>query len=96
MSSALFLVFGYGIIWALVSGFRPVREEIDPDRLAVVVVTSIEMIEQASLIIVLLGLPIGNPAALYVTALIGNICQTGFVFVRFVGSTFRRRVSIDR
>jgi hypothetical protein len=93
VSSGLFLVFGYGIIWALVSGYRPVQEEIEPDRLAVIIVTSIEFIEQASLIIVLLDLPIGNPAALYVTALIGNICQTGFVFVRFVGSTFRRRVS---
>lgn len=96
ISSALFLVFGYGIIGSLVSSYRPVRTEFAPDRLAVVVVTSIEVIEQGSLLIVLLGLPFGNPAALYVTALIGNICQTGFVFVRFVGSTFRRRVSTDR
>ena len=93
LSSALFLVFGYGIIGALVRGYRPVMTEFEPDRLAVVVVTGIETIEQASLMIVLLGLPIGNPEALYVTALIGNICQTGFVFVRFVGSTFRRRAA---
>jgi hypothetical protein len=95
LSSALFLIFGYGIIGSLVTSYRPVRTDFEPDRLAVVVVTSIEVIEQASLIIVLLGLPFGNPAALYATALIGNICQTGFVFVRFVGSTFRRRVSAD-
>lgn len=95
LSSALFLVFGYGIVASLVTSYRPVRAEFAPDRAAVVVVTSIEVIEQASLIIVLLDLPIGNDAALYVTALIGNICQTGFVFVRFVGSTFRRRMPVD-
>jgi hypothetical protein len=58
--------------------------------MAVGVVGSIELIEQTSLLFVLLGIPIGNPHALYTTALIGNICQAGFVFVRFVGSTFRR------
>ena len=94
-SAALFMVFGYGIIGALVRSYRPVRTEFDPDRLAVVVVSGIELVEQASLAIVVLGIPFGNPAALYVTALIGNICQTGFVFVRFVESTFRRRAAGD-
>ncbi|MDH3734174.1 MAG: hypothetical protein OEU54_11595 [Gemmatimonadota bacterium] len=93
VSSLLFLLMGYGIIGSLLSGYRPVKEEFHPDRLAVIVVTAIEAIEQTSLVIVLLGLPIGNPEALYVTALIGNICQAGFVFVRFVGSTFRRRAA---
>lgn len=95
LSAVLLLVFGYGIIAALVRSYRPVRSEFDPDRLAIVVVSSIELIEQVSLGVVILGIPFGNPAALYVTALIGNICQTGFVFVRFVGSTFRRRAAGD-
>ncbi|MDX1393461.1 MAG: hypothetical protein R3195_03685 [Gemmatimonadota bacterium] len=90
VASALLLIMGYGIIIALVGSYRRVTTEFDPDRPAVVVVTSIELIEQVSLLIVLLGVPFGNPAALYVTALIGNLCQAGFVFVRFVGSTFRR------
>lgn len=95
LSSLVFLLLGYAIIGTLVRSYRPVADEFEPDRQAVVIVTSIEAIEQASLIVVLLGLPIGNPQALYVTALIGNICQTGFVFVRFVGSTFRRRLMSD-
>lgn len=90
VSALLFLIFGYGIIVSFLRAYRPVRNEFDPDRLAVAVVAGIEAVEQASLLIIVLGIPFGNPAALYVTALIGNICQTGFVFVRFVGSTLRR------
>lgn len=90
IASALFMIFGYGIMGSLVTSYRPVRGQVEADRLAVLVGLGIEVIEQGSLIIVLLGLPIGNPAAFYTTALIGNICQAGFVFVRFVGSTFRR------
>lgn len=90
VSSALLLLVGYGIIIALVGSYRSAHAEVETDRMALGVVGSIELMEQASLIIVLLGLPIGHPPALYVTALIGNICQAGFVFVRFVGSTFRR------
>jgi hypothetical protein len=89
LSSLIFLILGYGIIFSFVDAYRPVRGDFPPDRVAVTIVTSIEVLEQASLIVVLLGLPIGNPAALYVTALIGNICQAGFIFVRFVGSAFR-------
>ena len=33
--------------------------------------------------------------ALYVTALIANICQAGFIFVRFVGSAFRHAQELD-
>ena len=49
---------------------------------------SLEIVEQASLLAVVLGFTFGNAPALYVTALIANICQAGFIFVRFVGSTF--------
>lgn len=88
LSSLTFLVLGYGIIFAFVNSYRPVRGGFPPDRLAVVVATSIEVVEQVSLFVVLFGVPFGNPAALYVTALIGNICQAGFIFVRFVASAF--------
>jgi hypothetical protein len=88
LSSLLFMGMGYGIIYSFISAYQPVRGDFPPDRLAVVVSTSIEVLEQGSLLVVLLGIPIGNPAALYVTALIGNICQAGFIFVRFVGSAF--------
>ncbi|MBT8338014.1 MAG: hypothetical protein KJO11_15600, partial [Gemmatimonadetes bacterium] len=66
-----------------------------PDRLAVWVVMALEVGEQGSLLIVLFGLPIGNASALYVTALIANICQAGFIFVRFVGSAFKAEQGID-
>ena len=48
-----------------------------------------EAVEQVSLVAVVLGLTFGNAPALYVTALIANLCQAGFIFVRFVGSAFR-------
>lgn len=90
IASALFLGFGYAILIAFNRSYKPVRGEFEPDRMAVWIVSGIELIEQASLILVLFAVPVGNPAALYVTALIGNICQTGFIFVRFAGSTLRR------
>lgn len=89
LSSLIFLVLGYGIVLSFVDAYKPVQGEFPPDTLAVTVAAAIEVVEQVSLFAVLLGLPFGNPAALYVTALIGNICQAGFIFVRFVGSAFR-------
>ena len=71
------------------------RVDFPPDRLAVAVVSAVEVVEQGSLLVVLLGLPLGNPAALYVTALISNICQAGFIFVRFIDSAFRHEVDED-
>jgi len=90
LSSLTFLVLGYGILLSFTNAYRPVRGEFPPDILAVVVAAFIEVLEQVSLFMVLLGVPVGNPAALYTTALIGNICQAGFIFVRFVGSAFRQ------
>ena len=52
------------------------------------IVFFLEVVEQVSLVIVLFGLAPQNAPALYVTALIANICQAGFIFVRFVGSAF--------
>lgn len=89
LSALLFLVFDYGIVVSFLRAYRPVRGTFPPDRLAVALVSSLEVLEQMSLLAVLLGLPLGAPSALYVTALIANICQAGLIFVRFVGSTFR-------
>lgn len=89
VSALVFLLVDNGIIAAFLSDYRPVRGTFPPDLLAVVLVTCLEVVEQGSLLAVLLGLPFGNPSALYVTALIANVCQAGFIFVRFVGSTFR-------
>lgn len=88
LAAFVFLASDNGIILSFLRTYRPVRGAFEPDHLAVSVFMPLEVIEQASLIAVLLGLPFGNPAALYVTALIANICQAGFIFVRFVGSAF--------
>lgn len=89
ISALLFLIFDNSILFSFVTTYRPVKGTFEPDRLAVAVVMILEAIEQASLLIVLLGISLGNGPALYVTALIANLCQAGFIFVRFVGSAFR-------
>lgn len=89
LAALIFLIFGNGIIVSFIGGYRPVRGTFPPDRLAVTLVSSLEAVEQVSLIVVIFGLNVENAPALYVTALIANICQAGFIFVRFVGSAFR-------
>ena len=94
LAAVIFLVFDNGIIASFLASYRPVRGAFPPDRLAVVVVGVLEVIEQVSLIAVILGLPFGNAPALYITALIANLCQAGFIFVRFVGSAFRHEFDL--
>lgn len=89
LAALAFLIFDNGIIFSFVGAYKPVRGAFDPDRLAVTVVALLEITEQLSLLAVVLGLSFGNAPALYVTALIANICQAGFIFVRFVGSAFQ-------
>lgn len=88
VSAVAFLVFDNSIIASFLRAYEPVRGDFPPDRIAVVVVTALEIVEQAGLVVVVLGFGSFDPAALYVTALIANICQAGFIFLRFVGSTF--------
>lgn len=89
LAALIFLLFDNGIIVSFLGSYKPVRGTFPPDRLAIALVSFLEVMEQVSLIAIVLGLPFGNPPALYVTALIANICQAGFIFVRFVGSAFR-------
>jgi hypothetical protein len=89
LASVIFLVFDNGIIVSFIGAYRPVRGTFEPDRLAVALVSLLEVVEQMSLASVAFGLAFGNGPALYVTGLIANICQAGFVFTRFVGSAFR-------
>jgi len=94
LAAVIFLILDTGIIVSFVGAYKPVRGTFPPDRLAVTLVGVLELIEQASLIAIILGFNFGNAAALYVTALIANICQAGFIFVRFVRSVFRRETGI--
>ncbi len=91
LAALIFLVMDNGIIVSFIGSYMPVRGSFPPDRSAVVLVSTLEGLEQASLLAVALGLAFANASALYVTALIANICQAGFIFVRFVGSTFSHR-----
>ncbi len=94
VAALLFLVFDNSILVSFVHAYRPVQGTFPPDRLAVGVVLALEVVEQLSLIAVLLGVSVVNGPALYVTALIANICQAGFIFVRFVGSAFRHELDL--
>jgi len=89
-----FLVIGNGIIVSFLRAYRPVQGTFPPDTAAVSIVSFLELTEQGSLLVVLLGIPIGNPAALFVTALIINLCQAGFIFVRFIESAFRHDIDV--
>jgi hypothetical protein len=90
LAALIFLIFDNGIIVSFVGAYKPVRGTFPPDRLAVGLVSALELVEQVGLVAIVLGLTIGSASALYVTALIANICQAGFIFVRFVRSVFRR------
>lgn len=94
LAAIIFLVFDNGIILSFIRSYQPVRGSFPPDRLAVALVSALEAVEQMSLLAVVLGVSFGNAPALYVTALIANICQAGFIFVRFVGSAFRYEFEI--
>jgi hypothetical protein len=89
LAALIFLIFDNGIIAGFVNAYQPVRGTFPPDRIAVVLVGFLEVLEQLSLLAVLFGFAFGNAPALYVTALIANICQAGFIFARFVASAFR-------
>lgn len=95
LAALFFLVFDNGIILSFLRAYGPVRGSFPPDRLAVTLVSFLELVEQLSLVAIVVGLAFGTPSALYVTALIANICQAGFIFVRFVGSTFRHAAHPD-
>ena len=92
IAALLFLIFDNSILLSFIGAYQPARGTFPPDRLAVTVVMTLEAVEQISLLTVVLGLSAQNGPALYVTALIANLCQAGFIFVRFVGSAFRREI----
>jgi hypothetical protein len=86
LAALIFLGLDNGIIFSFLRSYKPVQGAFKPDRLAVFLVAGLELMEQTSLVVVVLGLSSGNAPALYVTALIANLCQAGFIFVRFVSS----------
>lgn len=86
-----FLLFDNGIIVSFVRAYKPVEGDFEPDHSAVGVALGLEIVEQLCLVAVLLGLAADRAGSLYVTALVANICQAGFIFMRFVGSAFQHQ-----
>jgi hypothetical protein len=95
LAALIFLTLDNGIIAGFLGAYQPVRGTFPPDRLAVGLVSILELLEQASLLAVVFGIASESAPALYVTALIANLCQVGFIFVRFVGSAFRHAGGVD-
>lgn len=87
-SAGTLLMLNYSVIYSFVKSYKPVEGEFPPDNFAVSVVTTLEFMDQAALVLVLLNLWPELNYPLYLAALILNICQAAFVFVRFVGSEF--------
>ncbi|MBT8069300.1 MAG: hypothetical protein KJO80_02600 [Gammaproteobacteria bacterium] len=88
ISAGFLLLLNYGVIYSFLKSYKPVEGEFPPDNFAVAVVTSLEFMDQAALVLVVLNLWPELNFPLYMAALIFNICQAAFVFVRFVGSEF--------
>lgn len=88
ISAGFLLLLNYGVIYSFMNSYKPVEGKFPPDNLAVAVVSSLEFMDQAVLVLVLLNIWPELNYPLYMAALLFNICQAAFVFVRFVGSEF--------
>ena len=88
VSAALLLALNYGVILSFIKSYKPVQGLFPPDRLAVSCVSALELLDQAALIVILFNIWPAHDFPLYLAALIVNICQAAFVFLRFVGSEF--------
>jgi hypothetical protein len=87
-SAVLLLGLNYSIILSFLKSYRLVQGLFPPDRIAVSLVGVLELMDQAALILILLNIWPTLVLPLYLAALILNICQAAFVFLRFVASEF--------
>jgi hypothetical protein len=88
VSATLLLALNYSVILSFIKSYKPVRGLFPPDRIAVSLVSALELFDQVALIVILLNIWPDHAFPLYLAALIANICQAAFVFLRFVGSEF--------
>jgi hypothetical protein len=88
ISAGALLIFNFGVIYSFIKSYKPVEGRFPPDSFAVSVVTLLEFADQAALILVLFNFWPELNYPLYLAALILNICQAAFVFLRFVASEF--------
>ncbi len=91
VSAGILLLLNYGVLFAFIKSYKPVQGMFPPDNFAVGVVSILELMDQVALVLVIFNFWPGLNYPLYLAALIFNICQAAFVFVRFVGSEFSAR-----
>lgn len=87
-SAGILLLLNYGVLFSFIRSYQPVKDKFKPDHFAVSVVSTLELMDQLALFLVILNLWPKFNYPLYLAALIFNICQAAFVFVRFVASEF--------
>lgn len=87
-SALFFLALLYFVIASFISSYKTVRGSFPPDKLAVIVALTLEILIQIALITILLGGAEERQYGLYIAAIIGTIGQAGFVFLRLVESSF--------
>ncbi len=88
ISAGILLLLNYSVIFSFIKSYKPVQGRFPPDIFAVGVVFMLELMDQVALVLVILNIWPELNYPLYLAALIFNICQAAFVFVRFVGSEF--------
>ena len=88
VSAALLLALNYAVILSFIKSYKPVQGRFIPDHIAVIFVSVLELIDQVALVLILLNIWPAFDFALYLAALIANICQAAFVFLRFIGEEF--------
>ena len=88
ISAFILLLLNNGVIFSFVKSYKPVKGKFPPDNFALGVVMVLEFMDQAALVLVIFNFWPGFNYPLYLAALILNICQAAFVFVRFVASEF--------
>jgi len=88
IAAGVFLLLTYLAITSFIRSYQVVRGLFPPDRLAVSVAATLEVLVQAALIMILLGILPDRHGGLYISALVATLSQAAFVFLRLVESTF--------
>lgn len=89
ITAIIFLAIDYAVIISFIRSYQPVRGQFQPDSLAVVIVTVLELLKQMTLLVIVLNPVPQFGYSLFFTALLLQLLQAGLVFVRLIGSAFR-------
>ena len=88
LSAVIVLALNYGVILSFIKSYQPVQGKFPADRIAVSLVGALELLDQVALIVIVLNIWPDLNFPLYFAALILNLFQAAFVFVRFIASEF--------